>query len=126
MKISQRSVDSVQSLIYNQPHANLDISQVALELLLGIIVRASIKQTGLAAIELLVALVSLFLAFWPAMQIVAHFQSGWRWVVAAAVFVVVYAAAYFVLLVGFIRALGSLCERWERRRQKDENTNIDA
>jgi len=92
----------------------------------GVIVRASTKQTGLAAIELLVALVSLFLAFWPAMQIVTHFQSGWRWVIAAVVFIVVYAAAYFVLLVGFIRALGSLCERWDRRRQKDEKTNIDT
>ena len=88
--------------------------------------RTSTRQSGFAAIELLVALGSLFLAFWLAMQFVTHFQSGWRWVVAAVVFVAAYAAFYFVLLVGFIRIFGSFCEWWDRRRKRDEKTSIDA
>ena len=75
---------------------------------LGVIARTSTRQTGLAAIELVVAMDSLFLAFWLAMQIVTRFQGGCRWFVAAVVPVAACAAVYFVLLVGFIPVFGSL------------------
>jgi hypothetical protein len=83
------------------------------------------RRTGLTAIELLVSLASVLIAFWLAALVVWSFESVWRWLGAAVVFVAAYAAAYFLLLVGFICVFGSLSERLDRHRQFNEKTDMD-
>jgi hypothetical protein len=92
----------------------------------SVLMYASKKQAGLTLIELLAALISVFIAFWLAVLVIRGFDSAWRWAGGVAVFLAAYAATYFLLLVGFLRMIGAFCARWDRRRHTDEKTKIDT
>jgi MFS family permease len=78
-----------------------------------------IKLYGFTAIELLVALVSIFTAFCLAVLVVRHFESAWRWLGATVVFIVGYIVIYFCLLVSTIYLVGRLSEWLDKRRHLD-------
>ena len=85
--------------------------------------RRSAHLVGLAAIELLCAVVGAILAGWLAAWTARHFEGVWRWIVLGAVFLVGYVVIFLSVPFSLSWLVAHLPDRQQPQQRSSDDKN---
>ena len=84
------------------------------------------RKSGLTAVELLLTIISVFLAWWLAGVIGLHFEGAWRWVVFVSVLLIGYVVIFVCLFFTLLWLVGYAFERIDAAKHLQKDTKSDT